>query len=48
MPLYMDLHKGLKGVKRENVENLHLQDVQVEDKHGVKYHKFYINECLSI
>lgn len=27
MPLYMDLHKGLKGVKKEVVENLHLQDV---------------------
>ena len=44
MPLYMDLHKGLKGVKREEVENAHSQDVQVQDKHGVKYHKFYINE----
>jgi class 3 adenylate cyclase len=44
MPLYMDLHKGLKGVKREEVENSHLQDVQVQDKYGVKYHKFYINE----
>jgi class 3 adenylate cyclase len=40
----MDLHKGLKGVKREEAEKLHLQDIQVQDKHGVKYQKFYINE----
>lgn len=44
MPLYMDFHKGFKGVKKEDVEHAHLQDVQVQDKYGVKYHKFYINE----
>lgn len=43
MPLYMDLHKGLKGINREEVEHLHLLDVQVQDKYDVKYHKFYIN-----
>ncbi|MBD0285657.1 MAG: DUF4242 domain-containing protein [Flavisolibacter sp.] len=44
MPLYMDLHKGLKGIKPEEVEQLHLLDVQVQDKYNVKYHKFWVNE----
>lgn len=44
MPLYMDLHRGLKGLSREEVENSHLLDVQVQDKYGVKFHKFWINE----
>ena len=44
MPLYMDLHRGMKGVKVEDVENAHQQDVQIQDKYGVKYHKFWINE----
>ena len=44
MPLYMDLHKGLKRVNKEEIEHLHMLDIQVQDKHNVKYHKFYVNE----
>ena len=44
MQLYMDLHKGLNGVKRSDVENAHQQDVMVQDQFGVKYHKFWVNE----
>lgn len=44
MPLYMDLHRGMKGVKIEEIEHAHYQDVQVQDKYGVKVHKFWINE----
>ena len=44
MPLYMDLHRGLKGLSRTEVENAHLLDVQMQDKYGVKFHKFWINE----
>ena len=44
MPLYMDLHKGLKGIKRNDVEHIHQLDVQVQDKYGVKYQKFWVNE----
>jgi len=35
MPLYMDLHKGMKGLSRKDVEHAHLQDVKVQDKYGV-------------
>src|SRR5688572_14190878 len=44
MPLYMDLHRGLIGVKREDAERAHHLDEQVQDKYGVKYHKFWLNE----
>lgn len=44
MPLYMDLHKGIHGIKKEEVEKAHMQDVAVQDKHNVKYHKFWVNE----
>jgi len=43
----MDLHKGVKGLKLEEVEKAHLQDIAVQDKHGVKYHKFWVNEEQS-
>ncbi len=45
MPLYMDLHKVVKGIKIEDVENLHVLDVAVQDKYHVKYHKFFVNEA---
>lgn len=44
MPLYMDLHRGLQGVSCKDVEHAHHLDEQVQDKHGVKYHKFWMNE----
>ena len=44
MPLYMDLHRGLKGLSREEAEHAHHLDEQVQDKYGVKYHKFWLNE----
>jgi class 3 adenylate cyclase len=44
MPLYMDLHRGLKGVSRDEAEHAHHLDEQVQDKYGVKYHKFWLNE----
>jgi class 3 adenylate cyclase len=44
MPLYMDLHKGMKGMKIEEVERAHMQDIAVQDKHRVLYHKFWVNE----
>ena len=44
MPLYMDLHRGMKGLTREEIENAHRLDEQVQDKYGVKYQKFWMNE----
>ena len=44
MPLYMDLHRGLKGISRQDVEHAHYLGEQVQDKYGVKYQKFWMNE----
>ena len=44
MPLFIDLHNDMQGVSRENVCNAHLADVEIQDKYGVKYHKFWVNE----
>lgn len=44
MPLYMDLHKGMHGIKIEQLEQTHVLDVAIQDKHHVKYHKFWVNE----
>ena len=44
MPLYMDLHKGLQGVSRDEINHVHQADLDVQDKYGVKIHKFWMNE----
>jgi len=44
MPLYMDFHKGLTGITREEAEKVHLLDIAVQDQFGVKFHKFWVNE----
>src|SRR5436309_398098 len=44
MPLYMDIHELLGGVSAEDVAKAHAQDVKIEDKYGVHYHKYWVNE----
>ena len=44
MPLYMDFHKGVKGLSLNDLEHAHMLDVKMQDQFGVKYHKFFINE----
>src|SRR6267154_2940420 len=44
MPSYMDIHKIPGGVKAEDVAKAHLQDVKVQSKYGVSYHKYWVNE----
>ena len=44
MPLYMDLHKGLRGVTKDELNKAHQADLSVEGKHGVHIHKFWLNE----
>jgi len=40
----MDFHKGLHGVSRDELKHIHQADLDVQDKHGVKIHKFWLNE----
>src|SRR5947199_5660529 len=44
MPSYMDIHEIPGGVQAEDVAKAHLQDVKVQSKYGVSYHKYWVNE----
>jgi class 3 adenylate cyclase len=44
MPLYMDLHKGVPKLSKDEMKQIHQADLDVQDKFGVKYHKFWVNE----
>jgi class 3 adenylate cyclase len=44
MPSYMDIHEISGGVTPEDVAKAHAQDVEVQSKYGVSYHKYWVNE----
>src|SRR3984893_9229323 len=44
MPTYMDIHEIPGGVSAEDVAQAHAKDVEVQDKYGVHYHKYWVNE----
>jgi class 3 adenylate cyclase len=43
MPIYMDIH-DLPGVTPEAVAQAHLDDVRIQQKYGVAYHKYWVNQ----
>ena len=44
MPLYMDMHTIDGGVALKDVEQAHLADLQAQDRHGVRYLRYWVNE----
>ena len=44
MPMYMDHHKNVEGLSAEAVAEAHRKDMEVQDKHGVKYLRYWYNE----
>ena len=44
MPLYMDVHRNLEGLTAEGIADAHQKDLEVQDKHGVKYLNYWYNE----
>src|SRR3984893_12426553 len=44
MPTYMDIHEIPDGVSAKDVADAHYKDVAVQEKYGVKYHKYGVNE----
>ena len=44
MPSYMDIHEIPGGIGAEEVAKAHAQDVKVQSKYGVSYHKYWVNE----
>lgn len=43
MPLFMDFHK-IENVTIEEVKSAHVADEAIQDKYGVKYHQFWVNQ----
>lgn len=43
MPLYIDIHKNVRGTA-EKIAEAHQKDLEVQDKHGVQYLKYWYNE----
>ncbi len=44
MPLYMDTHTNLQGLTADAAAGAHRKDLEVQDKHGVQYLKYWVNE----
>jgi hypothetical protein len=44
MPLYMDIHHHVEGLTAEAVAGAHQQDLEIQQKHGVKYLKYWFDE----
>jgi len=44
MPLYIDVHRTLRAVTPKAVEEMRKRDLAAQDKHGVKYLKYWANE----
>lgn len=44
MPIYMDIHKNVDGLTVEGVIDAHKKDLEVQEKHGVKYLQYWFNE----
>jgi hypothetical protein len=44
MPLYMDEHRNMKGVKAEAVAEAHAKDLRVQGKYGVNYRSYWVDE----
>jgi class 3 adenylate cyclase len=44
MPLYMDIHNLPEGTTAEDVAKAHAKDVETQQKYGVEYRKYWVNE----
>jgi uncharacterized protein DUF4242 len=44
MPLYMDVHRLDGGVAVDEVAKAHMADLQTQDKYGVDYQRYWVDE----
>ena len=44
MPLYMDIHNLDDGTTPEDVAKAHAKDMEIQEKYGVKYSKYWVND----
>ena len=47
MPLYMDVHRNMNGITPDSLRAAHFQDLDVEERFGVHYHKYFFNEATG-
>jgi hypothetical protein len=47
MPLFIDVHKKVEGLTAEAVMAAHAKDVEIQDKYGVKYVKYWYDETTG-
>jgi hypothetical protein len=45
MPLYMDVHNLEGGVTVDDVAKAHAADLEHQDKHGVEYKRYWVDEA---
>ena len=44
MPLFMDVHHRVEGLTADAVVGAHQKDLEVQERHGVKYLKYWYDE----
>lgn len=44
MPLFMDTHEKVDGLTADAVAGAHQKDLEVQEKHDVRYLKYWFNE----
>jgi len=44
MALYLDMHHVEGGVSAKDVAAAHMKDLEEQDKHGVKYLRYWVDE----
>jgi Nickel responsive protein SCO4226-like len=47
MPLFMDIHENLEGVKAEDAVGAHRKDLEVGPKYGVNYLHYWLDESAG-
>jgi class 3 adenylate cyclase len=47
MPLYMDIHELPEGTTADDVAKAHVADLEAQEKYGVQYLKYWVNESCG-
>ena len=45
MSLFMDVHNIAGGVSAEDVAGAHMKDLEIQQKYGVSYLRYWVNEA---
>ncbi|UCH82997.1 MAG: DUF4242 domain-containing protein [Candidatus Latescibacterota bacterium] len=44
MPLFMDIHRNVKGITRQDLAEAHRKDLEVQAKYGVEFISYWYSE----